>query len=483
MSDLTRRDFTKASGALLTAGVLADGAAIAAGPPPGKKRYAIVGVGARAYMYLNAIQKSHAAHAQLVAACDLNPGRLELARKHATDAGRDAPRTYAATDFDKMIAETKPDVVIVTTVDATHDDYLTRAMSAGCDTITEKPMTTDADKCRRILEARRRSGRRCRVAFNYRYMPVRTQIKELLASGVIGDVMSVDLHWMLDTHHGADYFRRWHSQKRFSGGLMVHKATHHFDLVNWWLSAVPVTVRASGRRNFYTPAMAKRLGLKSHQARCHTCPEKQKCGFELDMSKSPQLKSLYLDQEKHDGYHRDRCVFRPDIDIEDSMSVVVTYDTDATLTYSLTAFAPWEGCILTLNGSKGRLEHKVVESQETHVPGAGKTYDISLTVQPLRKPAYAVTPRTGEGGHGGGDTLLLDDLFLPTPAKDPFLRAADERSGAYSILVGVAANRSFASGETVRIADLVPNLTRPDYPPMPAPTAPVPMPAKASKTG
>ena len=200
------------------------------------------------------------------------------------------------------------------------------------------------------------------MAFNYRYMPVRTQIKEMLGSGAIGDVTSVDFHWMLDTHHGADYFRRWHSQKQFSGGLMVHKATHHFDLVNWWLSAMPVTVRASGRRDFYTPAMAKRLGLASHHERCHTCPEKKKCSFELDLAKSAQLKSLYLDQEKHDGYHRDRCVFRPDIDIEDSMSVVVTYDTDATLTYSLTAFAPWEGYAVTFNGTKGRLEHKVVAS-------------------------------------------------------------------------------------------------------------------------
>src|SRR6185436_8385451 len=211
-------------------------------------------------------------------------------------------------------------------------------------------------------------------------------------------------------HHGADYFRRWHSQKKFSGGLMVHKATHHFDLVNWWLSATPVSVRASGRRAFYTPAMAKRLGLTGPHERCHTCPEKAKCGFELSLAKSPELKLLYLDQEKHDGYFRDRCVFRPEIDIEDNMNVVVSYDTDATLSYSLTAFAPWEGYVVTFNGSKGRLEHKVVETPKSAIPGGGRSYDVSLTVQPLRKPAYAVTPRAGEGGHGGGDTLMLADL-------------------------------------------------------------------------
>jgi predicted dehydrogenase len=478
----TRRDFAKASaGALLAAGTMQPRRAAAA---TARRRYAIVGVGSRAYLYLDAIQTTHADKAELVGACDVNPGRLELARAHARKAGRAEPRAYAAADFDRMIAETKPDAVIVTSVDATHADYICRAMELGCDVITEKPMTTDAEKCRRILETRRTTGRHCRVAFNYRYMAVRAQVKELLVGGIIGDVMSVDFHWMLDTHHGADYFRRWHSQKKFSGGLMVHKATHHFDLVNWWLSATPVSVRAAGRRGFYTPAMAKRLGLSGPHERCHTCPEKKKCAFELDLTKDPQLKALYLDQEKHDGYFRDRCVFRPDIDIEDSMNVVVTYDSDAILCYSVNAFAAWEGYVVTFNGSKGRLEHKVVEAVSApfgsaNVPGQVKAYDVSVRVYPLRRPAYDVAPRTGTGSHGGGDAVMLADLFSPAPAADPLRRAADERGGAFSILVGVAANRCFTTGETVRIADLVPGIAAPDYAPMPSHTAPVPMPVKA----
>ena len=113
-----------------------------------------------------------------------------------------------------------------------------------------------------------------------------------------------------------------------------------------------------------------------------------------------------------------------------------------------------------------------------NVPGAVKAYDISLRVHPLRKPAYAVEPRAGQGSHGGGDVVMLADLFAPTPGADPLLRAADERSGAYSILVGVAANRCFATGETVRISDLVRPIPSPDYPRMPSRTAPVPMPLK-----
>ena len=152
------------------------------------------------------------------------------------------PKKYLAADFDKMLKELKPDCVIVTCPDAFHDDYIVRALDAGCDCITEKPLTTTPEKAQRILDACKRNNRHVRVLFNYRYSPPRTQVKDLLMSGAIGDVLSVDFHWLLNTSHGADYFRRWHSQKEISGGLMIHKATHHFDLVNWWLGSDPEIV-------------------------------------------------------------------------------------------------------------------------------------------------------------------------------------------------------------------------------------------------
>lgn len=301
-------------------------------------------------------------------------------------------------------------------------------------------------------------------------------------SGVIGDVLSVDFHWMLNTSHGTDYFRRWHSYKKMSGGLMIHKATHHFDLVNWWLSSNPVSVYANGKREFYTPAMAKRLGLAGPHERCRTCPEKQVCGFELDIEKNGSLKRLYLDNEQHDGYFRDRCVFRSDIEIEDTMNVVVTYENHVTMSYSLNAFNAWEGYVIVFNGTKGRLEHKIEEQVSTSgdgsVPGAIKGDGTYIRIYPLRTPAYEVPVWSGVGGHGGGDDVMLKELFSPEKISDKYLRAADQRAGAYSVLVGVAANRCFTTGQPVKIADLVQNIGQPTYPAMPTHDQPVPMPKK-----
>ncbi len=452
-------------------------------PTRGRKRYAIVGVGSRHELYQDAIEKTYAATAALVGLCDANPLRVEFARKRSAENGAPVPPAYTAAEFGRMLAETKPDIVIVTTVDAWHHEYLVRAMEAGCDVITEKPMTVDAEKCREILAARRRTGRRCRVTFNYRYSPPRSQVKELLMNGEIGDVLSVDFHWLLNTRHGADYFRRWHSQKKLSGGLFVHKATHHFDLVNWWLGATPVSVMAMGKREFYTPATAKRMGLSGPHERCHTCPETDRCGFFVDLAAVPHLKALYLDCEVSDGYFRDRCVWRADIDIEDTMNALVEYDMGATLSYSLNAFNAWEGYTVAFNGTRGRLEHTIVESSYLSgaemVQGAIMPNGVTTRVIPLRGPARDIEPWKGEGDHSGGDRLLLDDIFAPDPASDKYQRVADERAGAWSILVGVAANRSMATGARVRLNDLVPGLEKPDYAPMPSRRDPVPMPGRA----
>jgi predicted dehydrogenase len=468
-----RRTFVKT----LSAAGLALGAAPAtfaqAVTTPRRKRFAIVGLGSRYRMYQNAIHTSHQDYAELVGLCDLNPGRVQLAVKRSAAAGVTVPG-YVHTDFDRMIRETKPDYVIVTTMDSTHDEYLVRAMELGCDTITEKPMTTTPEKAQRILDARARTGKQVRVLFNYRYSPPRTQVKDILMSGEIGEVLSVDFQWLLNSTHGADYFRRWHGQKKFSGGLMIHKATHHFDLVNWWLGAIPVSVTATGKREFYTPAMARRFGLESHHERCHTCPEKDKCGFFMSLADNPQLKEVYLDNEHHDGYFRDQCVWNPRIDIEDTMNVIVGYDNRVTLNYSLNAFNAWEGYQIAFNGTLGRLEHSIVEqvyvnaADSDDAQGAIADGGLRTRVIPLRGAGKAITPWTGTGSHGGGDKLMLDDIFLPKPPADKYLRAADERAGAHSILIGAAANHKLVSG-----------LGRPDYAPMPSRTGPLPMPPRA----
>ena len=424
-----------------------------------KKRYAVVGVGSRSRMYTKAVTETYADHCQLVGLCDTNASRLALRISELPEGYPDVP-TYPAEDFDRMVAETKPDVVVVTSVDVTHSDYIVRAMELGCDVVTEKPMTTDTERCREILKTRRETGRDIQVTFNYRYSPPRSQVKEMLEAGVIGEILSVDFHWTLDTRHGADYFRRWHRNRCNSGSLLVHKATHHFDLVNWWLGARPVEVYCTGRRAFYTPENADRLfELSGRSDRCHTCKVQDKCPFVLKMAENEGLRKLYLECEKDDGYFRDRCVFSDEIDIWDIMNVAVRYDSGATMSYSLNAFIPIEGYTIAFNGDRGRLEHRACEntyiSGDGTVPGELTKGNLAITHIPAFEQPREIEPRTGSGGHGGGDVVLQDDIFLPERPDDPLGRRAGHVDGAMSILTGVAACRSIDTGQPVKIADLV----------------------------
>lgn len=442
-----------------------------------KKTFVQVGLGGRSEMYWRGIVNKYNDTCSILAICDNNAGRLAMRRKELKAIGVEV-KAYHSDDFESMIKECRPDTVIVTTKDCHHHEYICRAMELGCDAITEKPMTTDAEKCRQILETEKKTGKTCTVTFNYRYAPPSTQLKELLISGLIGNITSVDFAWVLNTSHGADYFRRWHRNKDNSGGLMVHKATHHFDLVNWWLSSVPQEVYAKGKRNFYVPETADRFGLKNRSDRCHTCEESKACPFHLDLESNHHLKELYLEQEEFDGYQRDRCVFSPDIDIEDDMKVMVEYRSGATMSYSLNAHSPWEGFTVTFNGTRGRIEHLRQESVyingDGKVPGELVKEGTRTKVFPHFLPAYEVPIWKASGGHGGADPVMLDYVFQPEEQpEDKYLRAADQRGGAWSIITGVAANQSFTSGLPVKIDELLPNLEAPDYPPMPEPFTPI----------
>jgi predicted dehydrogenase len=318
------------------------------------KRYALVGTGSRAGMYVDAIAGTYRDCAELVAFCDLSQVRMDwYNRKLTGQYGLPACPTYLAADFDRMIAEQKPDIVIVTTIDASHHEYIIRAMDLGCDAITEKPMTTDADKARAIFEAIQRTGKSLRVAFNYRYAPAYTKFRELVMQGAVGKPLCVDFAWLLDTSHGADYFRRWHREKHNSGGLLVHKATHHFDLVNWWIDSVPSEVFAMGDLKFYGRANAEARGEHYPYVRYTGVPEAQRDPFALFLDQDASLRGLYLEAEAETGYLRDRNVFGEPITIEDTLAVTARYRNGVLLSNCLAPIRPGKGCASPSPAQKG----------------------------------------------------------------------------------------------------------------------------------
>jgi predicted dehydrogenase len=435
--NLNRRDFVRTAGAA-AASVLAGGSALGSARQA-RRRYAMVGTGHRGSSMWGAdLVKKYSDVLEFVGLADINPKRAAAARELM---GVSAP---IFTSFDEMCDRTRPEHLIVTTVDATHVEYITKALDRGIDVITEKPMCTEAAAVKAVLDAEKRNDRKIVVAFNYRYAPKHQKIKEIIQSGEIGPVTSVDFSWYLDTSHGADYFRRWHRLKSRSGSLWVHKATHHFDLINWWLGADPVEVSAYGKLNVYGKANPYRF------THCRPCPHKKICPFYWDMTKDARLMKLYAQAEDVDGYHRDGCVFREDIDIYDTMNAAVSYSNGVQMSYSLNAAMPIEGYRVAFNGERGRLEVRDYERQPWPVQ---EQTEMHLTRSFTGKREKIEIPDI-KGGHSGGDDRLRDLIFRNTRVPE-HMRLPDSRAGAMSVLTGVAARTSIEKGRPVKISELV----------------------------
>jgi predicted dehydrogenase len=419
-----------------------------------RKKYVLVGCGGRAtYMFAKPLLNEFTKYCELAALVDNNP----LRARGFNDVVKANLPVY--TDFQEMLRKVDPDGVIITTRDSTHCDYIVQTLEAGKRAISEKPLCVDAKQCRDILAAaqkNKKKGGQCYVTHNARYGPAMAEMQRLLKDGAIGDIKSINFHENLDRKHGADYFRRWHRLKKNSGGLLIHKASHHFDQLNWLVRSTPNELVAQGGLMMYGKNSPFR------HTRCDGCPHSSKCEFYADMWGSEASRKLYKDAETADGYIRDACVFDPEIDIEDQASVLYTYQNGVRVTYSLTAFATYEGMHIQFEGSKGRMEYKIVHDTKWAVGhnaaqhGMEKAMGEHLHLFTVQNGLVEIPIPVVEGGHGGADTGLQHDFFGRPFDSAPTDRQAAVEEAIQAVLIGHAANVSMANGsQPVRVQDFL----------------------------
>jgi len=367
------------------------------------------------------------------------------------------------TDFEKMMAETKPDLVMVTTMDSNHHEFIIRSMELGVDVLTEKPITTDEVKLQAILDTEKRTGKKCIVGFNMRYATLPTALKEFLVKKPVGEITSVDFHWYLNVYHGASYFRRWHGERDKGGTLLVHKATHHFDMLNWLIDSDPVEITAYGDLEHY----GKNNPFRG--ANCRNCAYTDKCNFYWDITQDKRAMELYVQNEKYDGYIRDNCLWRKEIDIFDKMSLQIKYANNITVNYSLTTYSPYEGWRIAFNGMDGRVEswsdipwrrQEKINQASLHAAEMNQNdpgevdHDEIFIMNNFDRDHKIIKVEAARGGHGGGDSRLQDKIFRSPDMSDPLKHAAGSRDGAMSCLIGIAGRKSIDENRPVKIEEL-----------------------------
>lgn len=445
---------------------------MATAPPENVRRYALIGVsnrgvasfarpllgvagGTDSALGYGASADDFSAYGQLVAVLDADRVRAQAFADTMLPTGHPGVALYTPDQLDALFTEMRPDAVIIASPDHTHGAYIEAALARGVEVISEKPMVATAAQAARVLAAEQASTASVRVTHNLRYTARHRAIKELLDAGAVGRVLHVALDYRVDVRHGASYFLRWNRRRSASGGLTIHKSSHHLDLIAWWLGQRAATAYALGGRDYYGPTGAHRpAGASTAEVRAADPYYRAQLGSGTFPDDAAEARRGLFDLPYEVQYPagQDLYLYDEEIDIEDHVSALLTFDGGASAAYSVTFSSPWEGYRATITGAHGVIEAFTGRTpQGEALPGSGE-----LVLRPLFAPPEQVEVASVTGGHDGADPLMRRDLFVgPDEESRRLGLAASAAEGAYAVAAGEALWRSIAEQRVVSVPELL----------------------------
>ncbi|RIQ11455.1 Gfo/Idh/MocA family protein [Jiangella rhizosphaerae] len=399
-------------------------------------------------------------HADVVAVVDPDEARVTSFNETLLPPGHAPLAWYSPDDFDRMVDEARPDVVVVASPDHTHAAYTLAALRRDVDVIVEKPMVTTAADAAAVLAAEQASKATVRVTHNLRYTLRHRTIKRLILDGAIGRPTHVSLDYHVDIRHGASFFLRWNRRRELSGGLSVHKSTHHLDLVSWWLDDVPERVFALGGRYYYGPDSPHRPRDERGEPLAGATLREQDPYYRAqlgsntfpDGSGAGRVGLFGLSYGHQYPAGQDMYLYDDEIDVEDTYSALVAYRGGVALSYTIDFSSPWEGYRVAINGTHGQIE-----TLHGRLPGGGALPGSGeISHRPLFGEARAIEVAVVAGGHEGADPLLRHDLFVgPGRESQELGLLADSADGARAVAAGEAIWRSIATGDVIDVDGLL----------------------------
>lgn len=328
------------------------------------------------------------------------------------------------------------DAVIITSPDHTHHEIVMDAANSGKHIFCEKPMALSLKHCFEMQRAAESSNVIFMMGFCLRYNNLYLRAKEIIKSGQIGKVRSA---YAVDSveRGSAFFFHGWHRLKKYSGGMLLQKATHSIDIINWLLNAEPVSVYAIGSLDVFG-------GKESSGKHCGSCEKRKTCPEFIDASK---YHSDYLNGKTF--VVEDKCVFAKEIDICDNETLLIRYDNGAKASFVECQYTPDYKREFSFVGDKGRLD---ILDFYSHNGTPSPRNEITISRRHSGEIAKQIVPLR-PGGHGGGDPAMIED-FLEA-LRNGTHPVADGMTGVISTAVAEAAEKSIESGnvEIIKIKE------------------------------
>ncbi|MGI6367920.1 MAG: Gfo/Idh/MocA family protein [Anaerolineae bacterium] len=340
---------------------------------------------------------------RVVGGADIDPARLKsFYEEHGGDP-------FVTTDYRRLLERDDVDAIAVTSPDWLHAEFAVAALQAGKHVFCEKPLAISVEDCDSILRAWRNSGRHLMVGFNMRYMAHFRTIKEIVNSGVIGEIKAVWVRHFVGM--GSDfYFHDWHARQANTFSLLLQKGSHDIDMIHWITGKYTRRVAAFGGLDMFG-------GDRPNDLTCPTCPERDVCPEALS---GPRV----------------QCAFRQEVDVEDNQVMIMELEGGIKASYLQCHFTPDYHRNYTFIGTEGRVENSEPEGKVWVKTRQGPSW------RSLADRTYEVKPAAG--GHGGADPVICRDFVaMCLDGKEP---EATPLAGRMSVVAGIAGAQSLRSG-------------------------------------
>ena len=405
----------------------------------------VIGAGSRGRTYARYAEKFPRSM-KVVGVADLNPNRRRaMAKKH------NIPKENQFADFKDALAVPKlADAVVIATPDYLHYEPCMKAIALGYHVLLEKPVSPSEKECRDILKQARKYDRIVAVCHVLRYAPYFVALKQVLDSGAIGDIVSIQHMEPIQYAHMAHSYVRgnWPLADKTTP-IILAKSCHDLDILRWLIGKPCETIAADGSLHLFRPENMP----KGATERCTDgCPHESECPYSaIDIYERRKRhlgvfdlpsKDPALIREKLKTTNYGRCVFRCENDQCDHYVAIMKFEGGITASFTMDAFTPWGGRRTRIMGTKGFIE------------GDMKTftfYDFRSGHKSVWDQKVSEIAEYKGSGHGGGDHLLARDFVRAVAAGDEKLLSSTIDVSIESHVMGFMAEKSRKSMKKVKI--------------------------------
>ena len=421
-----------------------------------KLKVILIGAGNRGGVYTD-VMSDLPEQFQVVAVAEPRDSRRErIQQKH------NLPDNMCFTDYKPLLALGKiADIALIATMDRDHFEPAMMAIDLGYDLMLEKPITPTPEECIALTENAKKHGVRVVICTVLRYTPLFIKLKEIIDSGRIGKVMSINHEECVEFVHQSHSFVRgnWGNSER-SSVMLLQKSCHDIDILQWLLGKKCKKVQSFGSLSYFTAENAP----EGAPERCiEGCPVGDTCIYnsvklylESDSNwfrsaATKLVKSTDEDVKKslmESNYGK--CVFHCDNDVVDHQTVNMLFEDDVTVTFTMNAFNTG-GRYINIYGTKGEIR-------------AALKGDAPIRVYDIVSKETEEIPSSGTdgvlGGHGGGDAGIVRTLYSYMVGEYNGVSVPTIEESCYNHLITFAAEHARNTGTVVDVEEYINGLKK-----------------------